>query len=80
VGLDPAQSGARQQIFTVNGYAVTPVVTVSRFECLGQRGDQFPVLAHALPFGSSINGVVSMDFLARFPFRFELDLGVIVER
>ena len=80
IGIDPAQARTRQRIATAKGYIVAPVVTIPRFECLGQQLDQYQVLAHALPLGSSINGVLGMDFLERFPLRFELDLGVISER
>ena len=65
---------------TASGYVVAPVVTIPRLQCLGQHCNQCQALAHALPFGSSINGVLGMDFLERFPLQFELDLGVISER
>jgi predicted aspartyl protease len=80
IGIDPIQAVAHQRIATANGYIVAPVVIVPRLECLGQRFNQYRVLAHALPFGSALNGVLGMDFLERFPLRFELDLGVILER
>jgi len=80
VGIDPAHAGAQQRIATASGYVVAPVVTIPRLQCLGQHCNQYQALAHALPFGSSINGVLGMDFLERFPLRFELDLGVIAER
>ena len=80
VGIDPAQARAQQRIATASGYVVAPVVTIPRLQCLGQHCNQCQALAHALPFGSSINGVLGMDFLERFPLQFELDLGVISER
>jgi predicted aspartyl protease len=80
VGIDPAQARAQQRLATVNGYVVAPVVIIPRLQCLGQHCHQCQALAHTLPFGSSINGVLGMNFLERFPLRFELDLGVITER
>jgi predicted aspartyl protease len=80
IGIDPLQAVMHQRIATANGYVVAPVATIPRLECLGQRFDQYRVLAHALPFGSALNGVLGMDFLERFPLRFDLDLGVIQER
>ncbi len=77
IGVDPSEAETRQRIATASGYIVAPVITIPRLECLGQRYDQYRVLAHALPFGSALNGVLGMDFLERFPLRFELDLGVI---
>jgi len=71
VGIDPAQAGAHQRIATASGYVVAPVVTIPRFQCLGQYCTQYQALAHALPFGSSISGVLGMDFLGQFPLRFE---------
>ena len=80
IGIDPAQAIVHQQIVTASGYIVAPVVTIPRLQCLGQQLDHSQALAHALPFGSAINGVLGMNFLERFSLRFELDLGVISER
>jgi len=80
VGIDLAQAIMHQRIVTANGYVVAPIVVIPRLECLGQRFDQYRVLAHTLPFGSALNGVLGMDFLERVPLRFELDLGVILGR
>ena len=57
IGIDPAQARAHQQIMTASGYIVVPVVTIPRLQCLGQQRDHYQALAHALPFGSAINGV-----------------------
>jgi predicted aspartyl protease len=80
IRLDPLQARTHQRIVTANGYVVAPVVIIPRFECLGQRCEHYQVLAHTFPFGSALNGVLGMDFLERFPLRFDIDLGVIQER
>jgi predicted aspartyl protease len=58
VGIDPAQARAQQRIATASGYVVAPVVIIPRLQCLGQHRNPCQVLAHALPFGSSIKGVL----------------------
>ncbi len=79
IGINPVQAMTHQRLATANGYVVAPVVTIPRMECLGQRFDQHQVLGHALPFGSALNGILGMNFLERFPLRFERDLGVIIK-
>jgi hypothetical protein len=56
---------------TASGDVVAPVVTIPRLPCLGQHGNQCQALAHALPFGSSMNSGLGMDFFERFPLQFE---------
>ena len=65
VGVDLAQARAQRRIATASGYVVAPVVIIPRLQCLGQHCNQCQALAHALPFGSSINGVLGAPRHAR---------------
>lgn len=53
------------RIMTASGFVRAPVVEVRWFHCLGWRMDQFRVVAHTLPKGSFVDGLLGMDFLER---------------
>jgi len=42
---------------------VVPVVVLTRLSVLGQSRYDFPVLAHTLPAGSAVDGLLGLDFL-----------------
>jgi hypothetical protein len=65
VGIDLPQARAQQRIATASGYVVAPAVIIPRLQCLGQYCHQCQALAHALPFGSLINGVLGAPQHAR---------------
>ena len=64
--LDPAASQIRRPIVTANGLVYLPEVTLDEFHAFGQRFLQLPVLAHNIPLGTQVNGVLGMNFLRRF--------------
>ena len=61
---------------TANGLLVLPEVKVQEatnafglwdeFHSLGQLVERFPVLAHTIPLGSQVDGLLGMNFLRRF--------------
>ena len=51
---------------TANGLLVLPEVKVDEFHSLGQLVERFPVLAHTIPLGSQVDGLLGMNFLRRF--------------
>ena len=55
----------RVRIVSANGVIVAPRVAVSWFHCQGQRVNEFPVVAHTLPTGTLVDGILGMDFLIR---------------
>ena len=55
----------RVRIVSANGVIVAPRVAVNWFHCLGQRVNEFPVVAHTLPTGTLVDGILGMDFLIR---------------
>jgi predicted aspartyl protease len=66
VGCSPAAAKRRQRIITGSGYEIVPVVSVNKFHCLGILLENIEVLAHTLPFGAYVDGLLGMDFLGKF--------------
>ena len=64
--LDPAGSQIHRPIVTANGLIYMPEVILDEFHAFGQRFARLAVLAHTIPLGTGINGVIGMNFLRRF--------------
>jgi predicted aspartyl protease len=65
IGCAPGQSRRYIRITTANGYVTAPVVETEWFIGLRHRIDRFTVIAHTLPRGSPVDGLLGVDFLAR---------------
>ena len=76
-GLSPAESEDHQRIATGSGYVIAPVVRVRRLSTLGRHFQRFPVIAHTLPFGGPIDGLLGMDVLSRLKARIAVADGYI---
>jgi hypothetical protein len=63
LGLDPDQPLRRMRMITGSRSEVVSVVALTRFSALGQDYFGFPVIAHALPTGSAVDGLLGLDFL-----------------
>jgi len=66
IGCDTHHPLRRVRIIAANGVIVAPAVAVPWFHCLGQRVEQWPVVAHTLPPGAFVDGLLGMDFLTHF--------------
>jgi predicted aspartyl protease len=66
IGCSPASALKRKRIVTASGYEILPVVSVSELNCCGHLIKDYPVIAHTLPFGTYVNGLIGMDFLTQF--------------
>ena len=77
MGVDPASSDIRRSLTTANGLILAPEVRIEEFHSLGQAVRPFPVLAHTIPLGSQVSGVLGMNFLRRFPITLDFRQGVI---
>jgi len=77
IGCSPAASTDHIRIVTGNGFLIAARVKVDGFQCLGRKILDMPIVAHTLPMGSWINGLLGMDFLRSHGFRLLLDEGVI---
>jgi predicted aspartyl protease len=77
LGLDPAASTLRRPITTANGLVWMPVVKLEEFHAFGQTVSQFPILAHTVPLGSQVSGVLGMDFLRQFPIKLDFKQAIV---
>src|SRR5881392_703525 len=60
VGCSPAVSTEHVRLITGSGYLIAGKVQALWFQCLGQKVDQIAVVAHTLPFGSLVDGLLGM--------------------
>ena len=63
LGFDPDQSTQRTSMATGSTVAVVPLVILTRLSALGQHRFGFPVIAHALPASTAVDGLLGLDFL-----------------
>ena len=77
VGCSPAVSPEHVRLITGSGYIIAPRVRVVWLQCLGQKVDQMAVVAHTLPFGSLVDGLLGMDFLRPFRATILIAEGII---
>ena len=47
------------------GIVEAPVVAVPWFNCLGERVENFPIVAYTLPATTFVDGLLGMDFLSQ---------------
>lgn len=73
IGCSPTTPKRIQRIITGSGYEVVPVVSVHRFHCFGKDIENFDLLAHTLPLGVYVDGLLGMDFLGKF----DIDIGTL---
>jgi aspartyl protease family protein len=66
LGCDLQNPLNRIRIPTGGGIIEAPVVAVTWFSCLGQRVENFSIVAHTLPATTFVDGLLGMDFLTRF--------------
>src|SRR6266481_3871691 len=77
LGCSPAESTEHVRLITGSGYLIAPRVRVSWFQCLGRRVDQMVLVAHTLPFGSLVDGLLGMDFLGLLNAKMLIPEGAI---
>ena len=78
IGCSPAVPKRTQRIITGSGYEIVPVVLVNRFHCIGSLLENFEILAHTLPLGAYVDGLLGMDFLGRFAIEIKLHSGELL--
>jgi predicted aspartyl protease len=77
IGCPTTSTTPQRAITTGNGVIQVPIVQVPWFNCLGQRVEDFPVLALQLPVSRYINGILGMDFLTQFQAVIDTGKGFI---
>lgn len=55
-----------------------PVVIVNKMYCLGRLIENKEILAHTLPFGTYVEGLLGMDFLSIFEIEIRPYAGEII--
>lgn len=77
VGLSPTQSKEHERIATGSGYIMAPKVTIQRLDTLGKQFRRVVTIAHTLPFGGTIDGLLGMDLLCRMKAKILAAKGTI---
>jgi predicted aspartyl protease len=77
VACSPAESRDRVRIVTGSGYLVLPQVRLTWLQCLGRKLDDMVVVAHTLPMGSFVDGLLGIDFLNAVNARISVAEGII---
>jgi predicted aspartyl protease len=72
IGCSPALPKRTQRIITGSRYEIVPVISVNKFHCMDKVLESFEVLAHTLPLGAYVDGLLGMDFLGRFEVEIKL--------
>ena len=80
IGCSPAIPKRTQRIITGSGYEIVPVISVTTFHCMGRFLENSEILAHTLPLGVYVDGLLGMDFLGRFKIEIKLYSGEILIR
>jgi predicted aspartyl protease len=77
LGYDPALAAQRLQITTGSGVEYAPLVTLSSIRSLGRGHTDFSVLAHTLPPGAGVDGLLGLDFLRGYELTINFRSGQI---
>lgn len=77
IGISPAASEEHERIATGSGYIIAPKVTVRSLSTLGKEFRRTNVIAHTLPFGGPIDGLLGMDILCRLKARILTATGIL---
>jgi predicted aspartyl protease len=77
LGFDPDKSPQHVQIMTGSAVEVVPVIVLTRLGALGQHRFGFPVIAHALPASSTLDGLLGLDFLRNQALTIDFRAGQI---
>ena len=72
IGLSPAKS-----IATGSGYIIAPKLRVRSFNTLGGEFRRVALIAHTLPFGGPIDGLLGMDILCRLKAKIAAASGIV---
>ena len=77
IGVSPAESKEHERIATGSGYIIAPKVAIRSLSILGKEFRRVAVIAHTLPFGGPIDGLLGMDILWRLKAKITIVSGMI---
>ncbi len=77
IGYSTDASESDIQIRTASGIEQVAEVTLDKIEALQQEWLTFPVLAHTLPEGAPVNGLLGLDYMRNRKLEIDFRLGRI---
>jgi gag-polyprotein putative aspartyl protease len=77
LGFDPTQPIRRMRMTTGSAVGTVPVFALTRLSAFGQHRYVFPVIGHALPASSGVDGLLGLDFLRDQVLTIDFRLGQI---
>lgn len=72
-------SNPKQVVLLTTGSGIVPtkIITVRKLTAIGESVENIDVLCHDLPFGSTIDGVLGLNFLSHFDLNISFSTGTI---
>ncbi len=72
-------SNPKQVILLTTGSGIVPakIISVRKLTAIGESIENIDVVCHDLPFGSTIDGVLGLDFLSHFNLNISFSTGTI---
>lgn len=72
-------SNPKQVILLITGSNIVPakIITARKLTAIGESVENIDVVCHDLPFGSTIDGVLGLDFLKHFDMNISFSTGTI---
>ncbi len=77
LGFHPDRDGRPVQITTANSVQSATRITLTRLFALGQNRIGFPVVAHTLPSGAKVDGLLGLDFFQGHILMLDFQVGSI---
>lgn len=66
VGYEPADAFGKVQMTTGSKTEIVPKIKLKQIVALGKRRQGLEILAHSLPKGASVDGLLGLDFFRRY--------------
>ncbi|MDE0086324.1 MAG: retropepsin-like aspartic protease [Candidatus Poribacteria bacterium] len=72
-------SNPKQVVLLTTGSGIVPakIITARKLTAIGESVENIDVVCHDLPFGSTIDGVLGLNFLSHFDIKISFSTGII---
>ena len=72
-------SNPKQVVLLTTGSGILPakIITVRKLTTIGETVENIDVLCHDLPVGSTIDGILGLNFLSHFDIKISFSTGII---
>ena len=77
LGIGPEDAIRHVRMTTGSAIEVVPIVTLTRLSVLGQHRFGVPVIAHALPPTSAVDGLLGLDFFRDHSLTIDFRAGIL---